>query len=492
MAAAKFLAIDIGASSGRAIAATLENGKLRLEEIHRFPNGAMQVLGHLHWNIFSLYNEIKTGLTKYARDVTTQLTGFGIDTWGVDYGLVGANNEILGNPFAYRDSRTNDIMEKAFQLMPKADIYNHTGIQFMQFNTIFQLLAATQANSPSLAVADKLLFIPDLLNFMFSGVKATERTIASTSQLYDPAQKIWISEIFDELNLPINIMPDIVSPGTRLGSMLPDILKETGLQPVDVIASAGHDTGAAIAAVPAEGEDWAYLSSGTWSLMGIESPTPIINDLTFKYNFTNETGVNDTIRFLKNIGGLWLVQECRRIWANEGEDVDFGTLVKMAYAARPFVGMVDPEDSSFMLPEHMPHAIQDYCRKTGQDIPETKGEIIRVALEGLALCYRNTMEQMNEIRQKPIRKLNIVGGGTQNGLLNQFAANACGIQVVAGPVEATALGNVLVQAMATGVIGSLNEAREVIRQSFELKYYEPQDVGRWDKQFATFKKIINQ
>lgn len=489
MSSAKFLAIDIGASSGRAVLGTIEKNKLITEEIHRFVNHPISIHNHIFWNIFSLYEEIKTALAKCAQDHTCNLTGIGIDTWGVDFCLISANDLMIGLPYAYRDARTNGMVERAFELMPKAEIYKNSGIQFMQLNSIFQLLSMAEENSPLLKIADKLLFVPDALNFLFSGVKAAEFSIASTSQLYNPVEKTWAKPIFDKLNLPLAIMPEIIPTGTELGPILPGIAKETGLNNVSIIASAGHDTAAAVAAVPAEGEDWAYLSSGTWSLMGIESETPIINEQSLAYNFTNEGGVGGSIRFLKNIAGLWLVQECRRIWQREGEDYDFGTLTQMAADARPFVGIIDPDDPRFMLPENMPQAINEYLKETNQAVPENKGEVIRLVLESLALKYRATLDQINDLRGKSIRKLHIVGGGTQNELLNQFTANSCGIPVVTGPVEATAIGNIAVQAVAKKVLPSIVEARKLIRNSFPLKEYIPQAGKTWAQMYLKFKEL---
>jgi rhamnulokinase len=491
MSPAKFLAIDIGASSGRAVLGSIKNNKLNTREIHRFINQPINVLGHIHWNIFSLFEEIKLAMTHCAQNFTCDLNGIAIDTWGVDFGLISVDDVFLGLPYAYRDSRTNGMMKKAFEYMPKAEIYQHTGIQFMQLNTIFQLLAMVQADSPLLKIADKLLFMPDALNFLFSGIKAAEFSIASTSQLYDPINKIWSAPVFEKLNLPRQIMPEIIQTGTELGPLFPEIAKDTGLNSVSIIASAGHDTAAAVAAVPAEGDDWAYLSSGTWSLMGIEIENPIINEQSLNYNFTNEGGVGGSIRFLKNIAGLWIVQECRRIWQREGEDYDFATLTEMANQARPFISVIDPDDSLFLLPENMPEAIHDYLRKTDQKIPQTKGETIRIVLESLALKYRATLEQINILRGQPIKKLHLVGGGTKNELLNQFTANSCGIPVIAGPTEATAVGNIAVQTIAKGVLGSIEDARQVIRNSFELKEYNPEETTQWNKMYAKFTQIVN-
>jgi rhamnulokinase len=487
---ANFLAIDIGASSGRAVLAKLTDNKLYTQEIHRFNNQPVNLLGHIYWNIFSLYEQIKTAMAKCAQDFTPQLEGVGIDTWGVDFGLVARDNSIVGLPCAYRDSRTNGMLEAAFQRMPREKLYERTGIQFLQFNSVFQLLAMVLEKSPLLKVADKLLFMPDLLNFLFSGEKVSEFSITSTSQLYNPLTKDWDQSVFEALGLPLEIMPKIIKTGTELGNLLPAVLQETGLAPVKIIATACHDTGAAVAAVPASGSDWAYLSSGTWSLMGLEIREPIINAKSLAYNFTNEGGVDGSIRFLKNIAGLWLVQECRRIWQREGKDFDFGQLTQMAANARGFIGIIDPDDPSFLLPENMPATIIQYLKQTRQPIPQTEGEIIRVVLESLALKYRYTLEQINELRGAPVLKLHIVGGGTKNELLNQFTANACGIPVIAGPTEATAIGNVIVQAVTRGILPSIEDARAVIRNSFELKAYQPRNAEQWEARFEAYKNLV--
>lgn len=489
--AANFLAIDIGASSGRAVLAKLADNKLHTEEIHRFSNQPINLHGHIYWNVFSLYEQIKVAMTKCAQDFTSHLEGVGIDTWGVDFGLIARNNSVVGLPYAYRDPRTNEMMKAAFKKMPREKLYERTGIQFLQFNSVFQLLAMVLEKSPLLKVADKLLFVPDILNFLFCGEKVSEYSITSTSQLYNPKTKVWDQPVFDALGLPIEIMPEIIKTGTELGNLLPSVLQDTGLAPVKMIATASHDTAAAVAAVPAAGTDWAYLSSGTWSLMGVEITEPIINEKSLAYNFTNEGGVEGSIRFLKNIAGLWLVQECRRIWQREGQDYDYGQLTQMAADARSFVGIIDPDDPAFLLPEKMPEAIIQYLQRTHQPIPETKGEIIRVVLESLALKYRYTLEQINELRGSPIQKLHIVGGGTKNSLLNQFTANACGIPVLAGPTEATAIGNIVVQAVTRGLIASITEARGVIRNSFEVTEYQPRDTTNWEARFEEYKKLVS-
>ena len=488
MAEAKFLAIDLGASSGRGVVGSLKNGNLKIVEVNRFPNGPVTILGHLHWNIINLYEQITSAMRICAQRHSKQLNGIGIDTWGVDFGFVGKDNTLVGIPYAYRDHRTDSMVERACERIPREEIYRHTGIQFMQLNSLFQLYAMVLEPSPILDATDKILFMPDLLGFLFCGEKVSEFSIATTSQLYNPIRKAWAKEIFERLNLPLEKMASIVPTGTRLGSLFPDILKETGLEEAPIIATANHDTAAAVAAVPAISENWAYLSSGTWSLMGIEINEPIINKQSLAYNFTNEGGVGGTIRFLKNIMGLWLVQECRRIWTNQGDEYDYGTLTRMAANAKPFNAFIDPDHDMFLHPEDMPQAIDQFCQTTHQHTPDTHGDMIRMILESLAFKYRTTLEILNKLRGKPIQVLHIVGGGAKNHLLCQFTANACGIPIIAGPVEATAIGNILVQATAVGELASIEQAREVVRNSFEVRTYEPKDSDIWDEMYSRFRR----
>jgi len=491
MAGVKFLAFDHGAGSGRAILGHLADGKLSLKEIHRFTNKPVQVLGHVHWDVLRLFDEMKTGMKIAAQQTNGEISGIGVDTWGVDFGLVARDNVLLGNPYAYRDSRTNGMMEQAFEMMPKEQLYNLTGIQFMQFNSIFQLLSMVKTNNPILDLSERLLFMPDLFNFLMTGEKVSEYTIASTSQLLNAQTKHWEPEIFVALSLPIDIMPPIVEPGTIIGKLLSEITREVGLPAIDVIAPACHDTGSAVAAIPAQGTDWAYLSSGTWSLMGIEREKPIINDQSLQNNFTNEGGVGNKIRFLRNIMGLWLLQECRRIWAGRNREYSYAELIEMAMQAKPFKCIVNPDDARFLLPADMTEAICDYCKETQQTPPETVGEFVRTILESLALKYKYVVNKINSMTERPIEKLHIVGGGSQNELLNQFAANATGLPVVAGPVEATAIGNILIQAIAKKEINNLDEARQIVASSFPLKEYLPDDSDQWDEVYNKFEKYFS-
>ncbi len=485
----KYLAVDLGASSGRAILATLDN-KIQLQEIHRFPNQPVAIHGHLYWDLLYLYSEIKNGMRKAAAAGSPQLESVGVDTWGVDFGLVGRDDVLLGNPYAYRDARTDGIMEKVFQHMPQDRLYDFTGIQFMQFNSVFQLFCMVQEDNPLLARAERLLFMPDLLNFMLTGEKVSEYTIASTSQLLNAEKRQWEAEIFAKLSLPVDIMPPLVKPGTCIGPLLQDVLKETGLKKTDVVAPACHDTASAVAAVPAAGESWAYLSSGTWSLMGVESREPVINSGSLKNNFTNEGGVENTFRFLRNIMGLWLLQGCVKSWQNDGQSTSYEKLLSAAKEAQPFKCIVNPDDPGFMNPPDMPAAIRAYCQKHQQPLPGDTGEMVRCILESLALRYRAVIEKIKKMRSAPVRVLHIVGGGSQNKLLNQFAANATGLEVVAGPVEATAIGNILVQALAKKALRNLQEGREIVARSFPLERFSPQNTSEWDEIYEKHRSLI--
>ena len=475
-----FLAIDLGASSGRVMAGRYDGQRLGLEEIHRFPNGPEQVGDSFRWNVEGLFAEVRAGLTRAGDRFGVSVVSLGVDTWGVDYALLDARGELIDRPFAYRDPRNAGMPEKAFAVVPKADIYQATGIQFMDINTVFQLLAEAASGSGNLERAQGLLFTPDLFNYWLTGVARNEYTIASTGQLLDARRRVWADVLIGRLGLPTRLFGDLVAPGAKLGVLLPEIADPAGLSGCEVVAVGSHDTASAVAAVPFEAAGRAYLSSGTWSLMGIEAGEPIINDRSLGYGFTNEGGVCDTIRVLKNICGLWLVQECRRVWAEQGEEIDFGTLTRMAGEAPAFAATINPDDESFAGVCDMPAAIGAYCERTGQAVPVSKGGIIRTCLESLALRYRAVLDMLEDLAGHRLDTLHIVGGGVQNKLLNQFAANAVGRPVMAGPVEATSAGNILMQMLAAGDIASLQEGRDLIRTSFETETYEPGDLAAWD------------
>ena len=485
----KYIAVDLGAESGRVMHGSVSAGRVVLEEIHRFGNGPIKDSGSLRWDFNKLLSEIKTGIGKAAKAAGAQVWGIGIDSWGVDFGLLDADGELIENPYHYRDSQTNGMMEKAFKLMSKRDIYENTGVQFMQLNSLYQLLAMRLNNSIALAKAANLIFIADLFSYLLCGKIFAEYSLASTSQFMDMRTSQWSKEILDKLSLPIEIMPKIIQPGSVVGQLTSEIGKEIDCGPIPIIAVGSHDTASAVAAVPAAGDvNWAYLSSGTWSLMGVEVPKAIINDKTFKYEFTNEGGVENTIRLLKNIMGLWLTQECRRQWQREGTDLSYADLTAMAEKAKPFARHIDVDYSGFLAPGDMPKRINDYLKETGQKPINDKGQMTRTILESLALKYRSIMEAVEDVAENKIDILHIVGGGIQNGLLCQFTANALGKKVITGPIEATASGNILMQAIATGQIQTLAEARQIVRNSFELKEYEPQDNSLWQTQYDKSKK----
>ena len=491
MAEKKFLAFDLGAESGRAIIGTLTGGRITLQEMHRFANPCGKINGHFYWGLIGQWEELKIGLRKAAAATgATQLSGIGVDTWGVDFGLLDKNGEILGNPSMYRDPRTDGIIDKVCKKVGRDRVFEATGIQFLQFNSLFQIYAMKLAKSPLLKVADKLLFIPDLFHYLFTGVKKNEFSIATTSQMYDPRAKAWATGLLEELKLPTKILCEIVPSGTILGGLKKDVADECGVGPIPVITPASHDTASAVAAVPAEGQDWCYISSGTWSLMGVELDAPVINEKSLKYNYTNEGGVRGSIRFLKNIMGMWLVQECRRQWQKEGHEHNYADLANMATEARPFAALLNPDHGPFLSPGEMPRKIEEFCVRTKQTPPATKGEIVRTCLEGLALTYCKTLDGLEDVLGKRIGVIHIVGGGCQNDLLNQMTADACARPVLAGPVEATGMGNLLTQAMATGDVKSLDELRAIVRASFAVKRYEPGDTPTWDAAYARYREIL--
>jgi rhamnulokinase len=487
MTEAKFLAFDLGAESGRGVIGLFDGEKLRLEDAHRFANSPVRLLDTLYWDALRLFADLKRGLGIAVAAHGKDFAGVGIDTWGVDFGLLGRNDTLLGNPRHYRDHGNDDMMDVAFQMVPRHQIFARTGIQFMQFNTLIQLLALKTWKSPHLEGAETLLMMPDLFNFWFTGQKTTEFSIASTTQMLDPTTRTWALDLLDRFDLPTNLLTDIVPTGTTIGTLRADIADEAGCGPIPIVAPAEHDTGSAIVAVPAADPDYAYISSGTWSLMGIETREPRISDQTRSANFTNEGGACGTIRLLKNIMGLWLVQECRRNWTRQGKEYSYADLAEMASAAPPFVSLIEPDDVAFLSPTDMTEEIRRFCARTDQPAPDDVGATVRCCLESLALKYRWTMERLEEFRGKRIDTIHIVGGGTQNRLLCQLAADATQRTVIAGPVEATAIGNVLMQAMGRGHIASLEQAREVVRRSFDLVNYTPKgNSADWEQAYARF------
>ncbi|WP_346857333.1 rhamnulokinase [uncultured Draconibacterium sp.] len=483
-----FLAFDLGASSGRAILGTLEDGKLALTEIHRFKNQMSRIHGSYYWNIYSLFDELKTGLKKCVTEFKIQPDSIGVDTWGVDYSLISDSGQLIGLPFAYRDHRTDNAIEEFSKVLSKKETYMLSGIQFMQFNTLFQLYASKKESHSRLNIAKSLLFAPDTLNYLFTGVRKNEYTIASTSQLLKPGKAEWESKLFEAAGISEDIVEEIVQPGVEIGKILDEIQEETGSQEIPCIAVASHDTASAIASVPANGGNWAYLSSGTWSLLGIESPVPIVSEKSMEMNFTNEGGVEGTTRFLKNIMGMWLIQECKRIW-DEEKEMEWQEVVDMCLEADHFKCFINPDNSVFLNPGNMPKAIQEYCAATNQAIPETKGEIARCIYDSLVLKYKFTIKQIESLTGKPIDKLHIIGGGANNKMMNQLTADAIGIPVLAGPTEATATGNLMLQAKAVGAVQSLNEMREVIKNSFEIEEYLPSPQLDWEAAYKRFEVL---
>lgn len=482
------LAFDLGAESGRTVLGTLEGQHLSIRELNRFPNGMVDLLGHLHWNVVQLFEEIKRGLSLCASEVTTEPASIGVDTWGVDFGLLASDGSLLGLPYGYRDPGNLEAMEEFLRRVPRERVYELTGIQFIQVNSLFQLFRMVRDESPLVEAASDLLFMPDLFNYLLTGVKRNESTIASTSQLYNPIEREWEEELFAALGISRDIMQEVVPPGTVLGAVGAAIRRETGLGEAPVIATTGHDTAAAVAAAPAEGKEWAYISSGTWSLMGVESETPIITPQSLEGNFTNEGGVENTSRVLRNIAGLWLVRQCREAWASD-RLYSYQELGEMALSAPPFEALIDPDHADFMNPTDMPEAIRGVCRQAGQRAPETPAEFVRCILESLALKYRLVIDQLRAIYPHSIERIHVIGGGSQNEVLCQFTADAADLPVIAGPAEATAIGNLLVQAMGLGYVKSLAEIRDIVRSSFPVVRYEPQHSSAWESAYERFREL---
>jgi len=484
----QILAFDFGASSGRAMLGRFDGRTIELEEIHRFSNDPVQVGPTLYWDVLRLFFEIKQGLVKAKAKGT--IDSLGIDTWGVDFGLIDSSGRLLENPVHYRDARTVGMQEAAFATVPRREVYDRTGIQFMNFNTIFQLLALKTQRPDLLERAEAMLLMPDLFVYLLTGVRQSEYTIASTGALINPCTGGWDDELIARLGLPRQILQPLVLPGTRVGQISDDICQELGIQPIPVMAVGEHDTASAVVAVPATQPDFVYISSGTWSLMGIESQTPVINEQAYDFQFTNEGGFGRTTRFLKNIMGLWLIQESRRQWIREGAEVTFADMEREALACQPFQSLVNPDDARLGVPGDMPSRIREICRETNQHVPESRGEVVRCIYESLALKYRVTKDSIEAMTGRTYPDLHVVGGGTKDGLLSQFTANATGSRVIAGPIEATALGNIAAQLIGQGAIKDLHEARQVIAASTTLKYYEPVDTEDWNLALIRYRQLF--
>jgi len=528
-----FLAVDLGASSGRHVLGRFDGRRLALEEVHRFENGPVEAAGRLYWDVLGLWGQIRRGMHAASEKCPGGIAGMGVDTWGVDFALLGRGDELLGNPHHYRDARTDGILDAAFQIVPREEIFRQTGLQFMPINTLYQLLAMRRAGSSLLDAAESLLMMPDLFHWLLTGEKCNEMTDAGTTQFYNPVEGRWAVELFERFGLPSRILERIVPPGTILGPMRANLAAETRLAGAKVILPGTHDTASAVLAVPAritaawstaapgrentcgtaapgreimprtaEGgcptfsnlqslsPDWCYISLGTWALMGIESPRPMVNETVFRHNFSNEGGVGGTTRVLKNITGLWLLQECRRAWNQRGDSLDWETLNRLAAVAPPLRSLVDPDAPDFAVPGDMPEAIRAFCRRTGQPVPEDQGAVLRCALESIALKFRVVLGFCEELAGRRIETIHIVGGGTKNRQLCQAAADACRRRVVAGPVEATAIGNIMLQAVALGEAASIAEAREIIRRSFPVEEYEPRNAAAWDDAYERFVALI--
>ena len=473
------LAVDLGAESGRVMAVKFNGRSLQQEELHRFPNTTVTINGTLHWDFLALWRNIQVGIEKGK---ALNPAGIGVDTWGVDFGLLDKQGNLIGNPVHYRDGRTDGMMACVFDSVPRAEIFAQTGIQFMQINTLYQLMSLVVNRSPQLDIADTLLMAPDLLNYWLTGRKVSELSIASTSQMFNPQTGGWAADLLNKLNIPTNILPEIVPSGTRLGEY----------EGIPVIAPACHDTGSAVAAVPTKSPHFAYLSSGTWSLFGLELPHPVISDTALLANVTNEGGVYGTVRLLKNLMGLWLLQQSRVAWAAQQEIFSYAELVEMAQQASPFRSFVNVNDPRFIKPGDMPERIRQFCQQTGQPIPRSKGEIARAILESLALGYRDSLAQITAVSAQQVDVIHIVGGGTQNKLLNQMTANATNLPVVTGPIEATVIGNAIVQLITLGEIADLEQGRAIVANMDELQRYEPQNTAVWDEGYGRYQNVIHR
>lgn len=484
--AQNYLAVDLGAESGRVIVGSINDDRLVIEETHRFPNHPVVLPSGLHWDVLRLWSDIKTGIGVSSEKYLRQINSIALDTWGVDFALLDHQDLLLSNPFHYRDNRTDGMIEEAFRRVPREEIYKSTGIQLMKLNTLYQLLSMVISQSPIIDIAACFLNIPDLFNYWLCGSKQSEFTIATTTQCYNPSSSNWSFELLESLEIPTHIFPGIVQPGTILGEIWPSLAEETNLGRVPIIAPACHDTGSAVVAIPADNDRFAWISSGTWSIMGINSHQPVINRESLAYNFTNEGGVFETWRLSKNIMGLWLVQECKREW-----DMSYDKLTNLAREAPEFKGVIDVDDEVFLHPGDMPAKIRQYCKKTNQPVPETPGGMIRIVLESLALKYRLVLTQLENLVGHTLDPIHIIGGGTKNKLLNQLTADATGRRVITGPVEATAIGNVVMQAIALGHLDSLAEARALISRSFDVEKYHPKPDPRWDKLYAQLLERTN-
>ena len=483
-----FFAVDLGATSGRTILGSINDGKLELKELTRFPNHIIEACGHFYWDLYALYNEIIGGLKIVAKE-GIEIESIGIDTWGCDFAFVGKDGGLLRNPYCYRDPHTEGAMEEYFKLIPKETVYEKTGIQFMNFNSLFQLATLKRNNDSALEAAESILFIPDALSYLLTGEKVCEYTVLSTSQMLNPRTKKIDRELIEAIGLKEEQFGRYIQPSEKIGTLTPEIQKMTGLGAIPVVAVAGHDTGAAVAAVPAKDEKFAYLSSGTWSLMGIETKDAIITKESYDFNFTNEGGIEGTTRFLKNICGMWLLESCRREWTLDGKDYSYPELIKAAMEVPAFQSVINPDAACFANPENMQQAIKDFCKRSGQHVPANYAELTRCIFDSLALRYRQVFEYLKNMAPFDLNVLHVIGGGSKNNVLNQFTSNAVGVPVIAGPSEGTAIGNIMLQAKAAGIVKDINEMRSVINNSLDLARFEPQDAELWDEGYKTYLRV---
>ena len=484
----RVLAFDFGASSGRAILGSFDGEKLRMEEIHRFTNDPVNVCGVFHWDVLRLFHEIKQGITKAVH--AGGFDAIGIDTWGVDFGLIDKQGRLLNNPVHYRDTRTVGMMDKVFEVIPKEELYGKTGIQFAAFNTIFQLAYLQMYEPETLAMADKALLMPDLFAYLLTGEMKAEYSIVSTTQCMDPETGDWAYGLLDRLQIPRRLFPPIIDAGDTYGMLSDAICEELGAPKVPVVAVCTHDTGSAVVAVPSTEDNFIFISCGTWSLFGTELQKPVVNDATFGFNLSNEGGYGRSVRFLKNIMGLWLIQESRRQWIREGFDVTYADLEREALEAEPFKCFINPDDDSFVSPGNLPRRVQEFCERTGQYVPQTRGEIMRCIYESLAMKYRYSFQAISKVTGLSYNVIHMIGGGTKDRLLCQMASDACNVRVVAGPIEATAAGNIAVQMLALGELESLSHARQVIATSEQPKFYQPENAAAYDEAYARFEKLL--
>lgn len=484
-----FLAIDLGASSGRAIAGYLQEGDLHTREIYRFPNEPINLRDNLYWNVFEIYKEVKNSLKQYGTEFDRELSSIGIDSWGVDFGLLDDQGDLISAPVHYRDDRTEGILQEAFGITSKEEVFSRTGNQFLQFNTLFQLLAVKLNKEYQLENTDSLLMFADLMSYFLTGKTKTEFSLATTTQLFDPLKGEWSREIFESYDLPIDIMTDTCPTGTKIGCLSKEVREETKAGQVPVIATTTHDTASAVSAVPARGEEWIFISSGTWSLLGVEVEEPIVSEEVMEANFTNEGCHDGKFTLHKNLTGLWILQECKRKWDKKGEVLTYEQLTQLAQEADSYSCFIDTEQDIFAQPGNMPDKIRDFCRKTDQKPPKDKAEVVRSILEGLAFNYRFAVGQLKSLTDGQFDTVHIVGGGANNDLLSQFCANATGLIVQAGPKEATAMGNILNQAVSRGAIGSIEESRRLIRDSTDVETFSPEQLSSWNRAYSDFMKV---